>query len=157
VFTAFIVAAAYLCLVVTIDNTNLGTTNGLWKSPAVFAWGHEYDGPLDSGGVLYAPVYGFLTSLIPDSLLQYGTPAEDLTFRKIAVLNAIFGGLASGLISFLALRFTASLFAAGVISLVHAGTAFVLLNSINSEDIIPSYAFFLEPRYVFSSICTAAE
>ncbi len=149
VLTAAIVAAAYLCLVVTIDNTNLGTTNGLWKSPAVFAWGHEHSGPLDSGGILYAPVYGLLTRLIPDSFLQYGTPAADLTFRKMAVLNAIFGGLASGLVCFLALRFTASPFSAGIISLLHAGAGFVLLNSINSEDIIPAYAFFLGATVCF--------
>ena len=116
VITAVLVAAAYLCLIVTIDNTNLGTTNGLWKSPAVFAWGHGFNGPLDSGGILYGPVYGLLTRLIPDSWLQYGTPAADLTFRKMAVLNALFGGIACGLVCFLALRFTGSPVSAGIIS-----------------------------------------
>jgi hypothetical protein len=149
VLTAVIVATAYLYLIVTIDNTNLGTTNGLWKSPAVFSWGHGIFVPLDSGGFLYGPVYGFLTRLIPDSLLRYGTPISDVTFRKMAVLNALFGGLASGLVFVLALRFTASPFAAGIVALVHAGAGFVLLNSINSEDIVPAYALFLAATVCF--------
>jgi hypothetical protein len=149
VFTALLVAAAYLFLIVTIDNTNLGTTNGLSKSPGVFAWGHGFSGPLDSGGFLYGPVYGILTRLIPDSLLQYGTPATDITYRKMAVLNALFGGLASGLVCLLALRFTASPVSAGIISLLHAGAGFVLLNSVNSEDIIPAYTFFMGATVCF--------
>jgi hypothetical protein len=149
VFTALIVATAYLYLVVTIDNTNLGTTNGLWKSPAVYAWGHGLNGPVDSGGILYLPVYGLLARSIPDSLLRYGTPAADLTFRKMALLNALFGGLASGLVCFLALRFTASPLSAGIVSLLHAGAGFVLLNSINSEDIVPAYALFLGATVCF--------
>jgi len=143
VFTSLIVAAAYLFLIVTIDNTNLGTTNGLWKSPSVFNWGHGIEVPLDSGGFLYGPVIGFAATLIPDSLLRYGTPATDVTFRKMAVLNALFGGLASGLVFFLALRFTASPLSATIVTLMHAGAGFVLLNSINSEDILPAYTFFL--------------
>ena len=149
VLTALIVAASYLYLVVTIDNTNLGTTNGLWKSPAVFAWGHGIFVPLDSGGFLYGPVYGFLTRLIPDSLLRYGTPISDVTFRKMAVLNALFGGVASGLVCFLALRFTTSRLSAGIVALLHAGAGFVLLNSINSEDILPAYTFFLAATVCF--------
>jgi len=149
VLTAAIIAAAYISLIVTIDNTNLGTTNGLWKSPVVYAWGHQGDGPLDSGGLLYAPVYGIFTRLIPDSWLQYGTPAADLTFRKMAILNAILGGAASGLVFLLAIRFTASPLSATAISLIHAGAGFVLLNSINSEDIIPAYTLFLGATVCF--------
>ena len=32
---ALIVAGGYLGLIVTLDNTNVGTTNGLWKTPGV--------------------------------------------------------------------------------------------------------------------------
>jgi hypothetical protein len=146
---AVLVAAAYISLVVWIDDTNLGTTNGLWKAPVISAWSHGATAPVDSGEILYADAYGHLARLIPDSLLQYGTPAPDVTFRKMAILNAIFGGVASGLVFLLALRFTGSLFAAGVISLMHAGAGFVLLNSINSEDIIPAYVFFLGATVCF--------
>ena len=121
-FVALVVAAAYLSLIVTIDNTNLSTSNGLWKSPGVYAWGHGFNGPLDSGGFLYGPVYGLLARLIPDSLLQYGTHAADVTFRKMAVLNGLFGGIATGLVCFLALRFTQSPFLAGIVSLHPCGS-----------------------------------
>jgi hypothetical protein len=140
---ALIVATAYIGLVVTIDDTNLGTTNGLWKSPDVFAWGHGANQPFDTGEMLYTDAYGHLARLIPDALLQYGVPPPDVTFRKMAILNAIFGGVASGLVFLLAVRFTDSAWVATVVSLVHAGAGFVLLNSINSEDIIPAYTFLV--------------
>ncbi|GEM_PF-1467589 len=146
---AIIVAAIYIGLVVTTDNTNLGTTNGLWKSPVVFAWGHGATDPVDSGGMLYADLYGHLARLIPDSLLRYGVAPPDVTFRKMAILNAMFGGLASGLVFLLAYRFTYSIAFAAAICLMHAGAGFVLLDSINSEDIIPAYAFFLGATICF--------
>jgi hypothetical protein len=134
---------------VTIDDTNLGTTNGLWKASTVSAWSHTGAGRIDSGEILYLPVYGFLTRLIPDSLLQYGTPPPDVTFRKMAVLDALFGGVASGLVLALAFRFTNSRWGAAAIALLHAGSAFVLLNSLNSEDIIPAYTFTLAAALCF--------
>jgi len=146
---AILTAMAYISLVVTIDNTNLGTTNGLWKAPTVAAWEHGGSFPIDSGGILYGDLYGHLARLIPDSLLQYGTPAPDVTFRKMAILNALFGGLASGLVFVLAFRFTNSRWISAVISIVHAGAGFVLLNSINSEDIVPAYTCFLAATVCF--------
>lgn len=149
VVVALIVAAAYIGLVVAIDNTNLGTTNGLWKAPDVLAWAHGATQPFDTGEMLYTDAYGHLARLIPDSLLQYGVPPPDVTFRKMAILNAIFGGVASGLVFLLALRFTNSAWVAIVVSIVHAGAGFVLLNSINSEDIIPAYTFFVGAAVCF--------
>jgi len=140
---ALIVACAYVGLVVTLDNTNLGTTNGLWKAPDVVAWEHGSHLPLDSGEFLYLDLYGHLVRLIPDSWLQYGVPAPDVTFRKMAMLNALFGGIASGMVFLLAWQFTNSRLAAASLVLLHAGAGFVLLNSINSEDILPAYSCFL--------------
>jgi hypothetical protein len=146
---ALVVATVYIGLIVTIDNTNLGTTNGLWKAPDVSAWEHGTGSPIDIGEILYADAYGHLARLIPDSLLQYGTPAPDVIFRKMAILNGIFGGLASGLVFVLAFRFTRSRVMSAVISILHAGAGFILLNSINSEDIVPAYAFFLAATVFF--------
>jgi len=137
---ALLVAATYFSAIVIIDNTNIGTSNGLWKSPNIFAWGHG-GGALDDGELFYAPVFGYLARVIPDSLLQYGTPVPDVTFRKMALIDGLFGGIASGLVFVLAFRFTNSRLGAVAISVAHAGSAFVLLNSINSEDIIPAYTF----------------
>src|ERR1051325_2073209 len=94
---ALLIACIYLFLIVSLDNTNLGTTNGLWKSVDVSAWEHGKRGAIDSGGFLYLRTYGLLARLIPDSWLRYGSAPPDVTFRKMAVLNGIFGGIASGL------------------------------------------------------------
>jgi hypothetical protein len=146
---AAIVAGIYVALVVTIDNTNLGTTNGLLKSPSVSAWEHGKEAAVDSGGFLYYPVYGTLARLIPDSVVQYGTPTLAPAFRKMALINALLGGIASGFVFFLALRFTRSFWTAGLVVIAHAGAGFVLLNSINSEDIIPAYTFFVAATAFF--------
>lgn len=146
---AALVVCLYVCLVVTIDNTNLGTTNGLWKAPSVAAWEHRTGTPVDNGGFLYLPVYGTLARLIPDSVVQYGATAPLPAFRKMALLNALLGGSASGLVFFLALRFTRSFWASGLVVIAHAGAAFILLNSINSEDIIPAYTFILAALVFF--------
>jgi hypothetical protein len=140
---AAIVVCLYACLVVTTDNTNLGTTNGLWKAPSVSAWEHHTGTPVDNGGFLYLPVYGALARLIPDSVVQYGAHTPLPAFRKMALLNALLGGIASGLVFFLAMRLTSSFRAAGLVVIAHAGAAFVILNSINSEDIIPAYTWFV--------------
>jgi len=143
------IIGVYISLVVWNDNTIVGTSNGLWKSVEVSAWSRKSDLNLDSGGIFYAAGYGRLSRLLPDSLVRYGVPAPDPTFRKMAILNAIFGGIASGLVFLLALRFTNSAWLAVAIALAHAGAGFVLVNSINSEDIIPAYAFFLAATFCF--------
>lgn len=149
VVLALAVACFYIGLIVTNDNTNVGTSNGLWKSVDVAGWTHQTGLPLDSGELLYAATYGRLAWLIPDSLLHYGSAPPDVTFRKMAVLNALFGGAACGLVFLLALRLTRSRVAAAVIALTHASASFVMLNSINSEDIIPAYTFFLAATVCF--------
>jgi hypothetical protein len=128
-------AVVYITLIVRIDNTNLGTTNGLWKAPAVRAWELGTGALGDSGGLFYIPTYGLLSRWIPDSFVSYGVHGELVTFRKMAFLNALFGAVASGVVFLLALRF--------VVFLAHASAGFVVLNSLNSEDVIPAYAFFM--------------
>jgi len=142
-FVFLIFASIYLVAVVELDNTNIGTTNGLWKSPAVRGWEKGTSHKLDSGEWLYLPLYGLLCRLIPDAWVSYGTHAPAVTFRKMALLNGLFGGVASAVVFLLAMRFLKSLPAAGVAALAHGCAAFVILNGINSEDIVPAYTFFL--------------
>jgi hypothetical protein len=136
-------AAIHTGLIVSLDNTNLGTTNGLWKAPSVHAWETGAGRPFDSGGWMYFPSYGVLCRLIPDSMVSYGAHGSPVTFRKMALLNGFFGALASGAIFLLAFRYLASVTASLVVVLGHACAAFVLLNSLNSEDVVPAYAFFV--------------
>ena len=140
---SFCLAVVYIALIVKIDNTNLQTTNGLWKTPSVYSWEHGTGRPLDSGGFLYFPSYGYLSRLIPDRLVSYGVHGDVVTYRKLAILNAIFGAFASGVVFLLALRLTESIPAALLVFFAHASSAFVLLNSLNSEDVIPAYTFFV--------------
>ncbi len=146
--STLILASIYLYLIMTIDNTNVGTYNGLWKSPAVATWEQGKEGAIDSGEILYYKGYGYLSHLIPDHLVQYGTSFPFVTFRKMTLLNGVFGAIASGFVCLLALGFSGSRRVAAIVVLAHAGAGFVLLNSINSEDIIPAYAFF-----VGSTVC----
>jgi hypothetical protein len=133
----------YIALIFDIDNTNLGTTNGLWRTPDVRSWELGTGQPEDNGAVFYYPVYGLLSRLIPDAIVSYGVHGAVVTFRKLALLNAAFGGLASAVVFLLALRLTQSIGAALVVFLAHASSGFVLLNSLNSEMVITSYAFFV--------------
>jgi len=140
---SFCLAVAYISLIVGIDNTNLQTTNGLWKTPSVYSWEHGTGRPLDSGGFLYFPAYGYLSRLIPDRFVSYGIHGDVVTYRKLAVLNAAFGAIASGAVFLLVLRLTESMIASFIASFAHASSAFILLNSLNSEDVIPAYTFFV--------------
>jgi hypothetical protein len=136
-------AGFYIGLVVYLDNTNLGTSNGLWKAPLVRYWEMNTGRPIESGGPLYLPVYGLLSGAIPDRVVSYGVRGSFLTFRKMAILNALFGALASCAVFLLAVRLLRSEIAALTVCLGHALAAFILLNSLNSEDVMPAYAFFV--------------
>jgi hypothetical protein len=144
-FAILIVAALAAChvlLIVRLDNTNLATSNGLFKSLDVRAWELRTGQPLDDAGILYAPVYGALARAIPDEAVSYGVVPSAPTFRKIALLNAVFGALSTGAVFVLAFRLLSSMCLALVAAIAHAGTGFIVLNSLNSEDVIPAYAFF---------------
>jgi hypothetical protein len=136
-------ASIYAGLIFYLDNTNLETTNGLWKSPWVHAWELGTGRPVDTGDLLYIPAYGFLCRLIPDRAVSYGVHGEVVVYRKMALLNALFSALASLGVFLLALRFTSSLVSALVVTLAHSSSGFVLLHSLNSEDVTPAYAFFV--------------
>jgi hypothetical protein len=150
-----IFAGIYAAAVVKLDNTNIGTTNGLWKTPGIRGWEKGTGKSLDSGEWLYTPLYGHLCRLIPDRWVSYGTPGPIVTFRKMALLNSLLGGLASSVVFLLAMRFLGSsltsLFASFIATLAHACAAFVIVNSVNSEDIIPAYTFFLLTTYFLFS------
>jgi hypothetical protein len=136
-------AAAYIALIRYLDNTNLSTTNGLWKAPWVHEWELGTYRPLDTGDLFYLPAYGFLCRLIPDQAVSYGVHGELVTYRKMAMLNAVFSALSSCAVFLLAFRFLESIHAALVVALAHACTGFVLLHGVNSEDVTPAYAFFV--------------
>jgi hypothetical protein len=136
-------STANIALVRWLDNTNLETSNGLWKMPDIRSWEKTGHGSLDSGGFLYFPTYGNAARVLPDSWFTYGTPPASVTHRKMATLNAVFGALASTVVFLLACRSTDRLILPAAVAGLHATAGFVLLNSLNSEDVIPAYTLFV--------------
>jgi hypothetical protein len=45
-----LIATLNITLTIALDNTNVGTTNGLWKTPNVYKWEHHTGKPTDDGG-----------------------------------------------------------------------------------------------------------
>jgi len=136
-------AVANCILIVNLDRSALATANGLWKSPSVSAWEHGTGTPRDSGGLNYAPWMGWLARMIPDEWMQYSTTVSDATFRKIAFINAAFGAIASAIVFSIARRFLVSNWLAIAVAAFHSSAAFIVVNSLNNEDILPAYAFYL--------------
>ncbi len=146
----------YISLVVYIDNTNLSTGNGLYKAIAVLGWEKGTSFVVDSGGLLYAFGMGMVAKLIPDSWVTfYGIVTDFITYRKLAWIHSIFGALASTVVLVLAYQVTRDRFLSITVALLHAVSAFIFVNSINSEDIILGYFFFcLSFLFFYQAITT---
>ncbi len=133
----------YLSLVIYFDNTNLTTSNGLYKSIDVLGWEKGTRFAVDSGGLLYAFGMGMIAKLIPDSWVTfYGTVADFFTYRKLTYIHSFFGALASTTVLIFAYQVTRDRLWSVLVALLHAVSAFILANSVSSEDIIPGYFFF---------------
>jgi hypothetical protein len=137
-FLMVFVAGAFLLTVilVSIDNTNLVTTNGLWKSLDVSKWYEGITHPVDESNLLYFPVTGYALRLFPEAL--FGP-----VWRRMAFLNAIWAGMALGCLFLLLRGLGMSRFVAAMGALFQAGCAFFLALSITSEDIMAGLAFVI--------------
>ena len=132
-----------------MDRTNLATTNGLWKSGPVHKWEIKHNGPIDSGGQMYYPLMGKLCEYSPDSWWRYGANLPSVTFREMAAWNSVFGALATALVFGLVWRVTSDAIVALLTAFFHATAAFVVLHTLNSEDIMPGYSMFVLALYGF--------
>ena len=146
----------FLCLSVLLvwqmramDRTNLATTNGLWKSGPVHKWEVTHKGEIDSGGHMYYPMMGKLCEYTPDAWWRYSVDIPRTTFREMAAWNGIFGAFATALVFGLVWRITADAGVAFLTAFFHATAAFVVLHTLNSEDIMPGYSMFLLALYGF--------
>ncbi len=135
----------YLTLVVWLDNTNITTTNGLYKAIDVRGWETLTKFVVDSGGLLYAVSMAVLCKILPDSWVSfYGDMVPTfVTYRKLAFINTVFGAGVSTVLYHLAFRVTQNKAWSLGVTCVHAFSAFVLINSIISEDIMPAYFFYV--------------
>ena len=134
----------------------MSTGNGLYKAIAVLGWEKGTSFVVDSGGLLYAFGMGMVAKLIPDSWVTfYGVVTDFITYRKLAWIHSIFGALASTVVLILAYQVTRDRFLSITVALLHAVSAFIFVNSINSEDIIPGYFFFcLSFLFFYQAITT---
>lgn len=137
------VLSFYLLMVIYLDNTNITTTNGFYKAIDTNGWEKGTRFAVDSGGLLYAFTMGMISKFIPDSLVSfYGEVANFVAYRKLAWINSFFGAASCTVVLSLAYSVTKDKLLALGVALVHAFSAFILINSIISEDIIPGYFFF---------------
>jgi len=143
VLLAIVVATCYLNLQWSLDRTTAATTNGLWKAGAVSRAAAGGGAAPDSGGYLYAPVTGWLCNRVPESWVDFGAPVADVTFRKMAVVNCCLGGICAGLVFLLAWSATRLFYWSFAMAVFHASCAFVMVCSLNNEDIMPGYTCFL--------------
>jgi hypothetical protein len=132
-----LIAAILLGFLISFyDNTNRGTTNGLWKSIDVTPWVERApDRKTEDSNLLYYPAVGAFVRLLPDSLGP--------VWRRMAFVNAMFASGVLALTYLIAFRLFESREAALFTSLSHAAMAFFLLLATINEDIMPGYAWFV--------------
>lgn len=139
-----------MIVIFCLDNTTITTTNGLYKSLNIKAWQSLSSFPTDNGGYLYAPLMALLTKLIPDWAVNfYGNISPFLIWRKMVLVHSVFGAASSAVIFLLSRCLNNKTTLSILIALAHAVFSFVLINSINTEDIMPGYFFFVFGFYMF--------
>lgn len=137
---AFVLSLAFLCgLIAWLQNVHIVTSNGMYKAIQGEPWiADPATARLDPSNYLYFPLYGLLCRGL--DMLDV---ARGLPWKQFAYLNAFFASIATAFVYAFAHRLTGSAGVAGLAALFHLGTGFVLLLSVISEDIMPSYALVL--------------
>ena len=133
-----------------LDNVHINTTNGLWKSILVGQWKADFGtAPLDPSNYLYYP----LVSILCRGLDLLGIQAGE-TWRQMATVNTVFGGIAVAVVYWMVRRLTGRRDIAGIAALFHLGSAFFLSLAIMNEDIMPSYTLVLAAMAI-AAVCFA--
>lgn len=120
-----------------LDNTNINTTNGLWKSQCVKGWSESPPKRhFDAANLIYFPVYGYGVRALPEAMFGQ-------VWKRMSLLNSIFA--AFGLAWLYVMLRTLELSRVAAISgvLFQLGCAFFLIDAIISEDIMPAIGFLL--------------
>lgn len=143
-FLFAVLLSFYIFLVMYLDNTNITTTNGLHKSISIDDFSQFLFRSRDSGGLLYGPIMGLLTRIIPDYFVDFYGHTEKylIVCRKLSLINSFFGAGSCVVILNLTYLYTKDVLYSFFTALCHGFFAFILINSIISEDIMPAYFFF---------------
>ena len=133
----FVISAiVFLALFAYLDNTNINTTNGLWKSLRVKEWVENSPGKyIDNANVLLFPVNGLIVRYMP----EWVGPV----YRRMAMLNCFYGALGVAALYALLRGLSISRIASACGAIFQAGCAFFLICAISSEDIMPAVAFLM--------------
>lgn len=127
------VLSVYIPLVLWLDNTNLVTTNGLWKLPLVQEWENFRRGGIDPSNFLYFPITGLGITLIPSRLFGEG-------WVRLSILNCGWAALAVSAIYLTCRGIGLPRPAALAAAFAQAGFAFFFVLAVTSEDIMGGYA-----------------
>ena len=129
----------FLAEYLLINNTNLLSADGLWKSTIILSWFNgEYN--MISKNYLYFPIFALLSNTLPDTLY---------IFQKIAIINCFFSAWSNIYIFFLVYLLTKQKDISVFSVIIHSGLGYVLGETVTSQDIIPAYTFFLGTFYYF--------
>jgi hypothetical protein len=131
----------YVFLVFYLDNTNLVTTNGLWKLPGVQRWEHFNVGSVDPSNFLYFPVTGLGITALPRTLFGEG-------WVRLSVINAGWASLAVVGVYGISRGIGLPRVAAIAASLAQTGFAFFLALGVTSEDIMGGYTLLCGAAWV---------
>jgi hypothetical protein len=126
-------------LIAWLHNVHIITSNGMYKSIQAEPWiADPGRARLDPSNYLYFPLYGVLAAALDSLGILRGVP-----WKQFAYLNALWASLANVFVYGFVQRVTGSARAAALATCFHAGTGFVLLLAVISEDIMPGYALVL--------------
>lgn len=135
VAVGMIAAAAIIAFGQWLDNAELLTSNGLWKSTSVTEWKTDWrTGPLDHSNYLYYPIMAALCRLLDLVGIHAGQ-----AWRQMAVVNGAFAGLAVGSLYWMVRRLTGRRDVAAVAAFFQLGCAYFLGLAVCNEDILPSF------------------
>jgi hypothetical protein len=136
----FVLSLLLFCgLIAWLQNVHIITSNGMFKSIQAEPWiADPGRARLDPSNYLYFPLYGVLAAALDALGILRGVP-----WKQFAYLNALWASLANVFVYAFVQRVTGSAKAAALTACFHAGTGFVLLLAVISEDIMPGYALVL--------------
>ncbi len=134
--TATISTLVLACTVAYMDNTNINTTNGLWKSLDVAKWVEWEEPKLDRANLIYHPTTALMVTMLSERV--FGP-----TWKRMAYVNGIWGGVSLACL-FVVMQLLGFGRIPSICAVLFQGTCgFFLTCSIMSEDIMGGIALMM--------------
>lgn len=131
--------AALAILFVWLDDVHISTTNGMYKSIRVESWVKSFTaGKLDYSNYMYYPLMALLCRGL-DLLGIY----PGMVWKQLAAINVLFGAVSLVIVYVMTRTLSGRRDVALLATLLHLGSAFFLMLSVTSEDVLPGYTLVL--------------